>query len=84
MQGCSEVSDEKQMKTATLCIYESGSIVFQKKTTSKAGFRFMRTLSRKGISAKLWTERGPFDGYRTSSIGAQNNRCGFDNSIVIK
>jgi hypothetical protein len=72
------------MKTATLCIYESGSIVFQKKTTSKAGFRFMRRLSRKGISAKLWTERGPFDGYRTLSIGAQNNRCGFDNSIVIK
>jgi hypothetical protein len=72
------------MKTAKLCIYENGSIVFQKKTTSKAGFRFMRRLSRKGITARLWTDRCPFDGYRTTSIGAQNNNCGFDNSVIIK
>ena len=72
------------MKTAKLCIYENGSIVFQRKTTNKAGIRFMRRLSRKGIAARLWTDRGPFDGYRNISIGTQNNNCGFDNSIVIK
>jgi hypothetical protein len=78
------IDEETKMKTAKLCIYENGSIVFQKKATSKAGFRFMRRLSRKGITARLWTDRGPFDGYRTTSIGAQNNRCGFDNSVIIK
>jgi hypothetical protein len=72
------------MKTATLCIYESGSIAFRKKTTPKAGFRFMRRLSRKGIPARLWIDRGPFDGYRTIACGIQNNRCGFDNSTLIK
>ena len=77
------IDEEAKMKTAKLCIYENGSIVFQKKATSKAGFRFMRRLSRKGITARLWTDRGPFDGYRTTSIGAQINNCGFDNSIVI-
>jgi len=72
------------MKTATICIYEAGSITFRKKTTLKAGFRFMHRLSRKGITARLWTDRGTFDGYRTIACGIQNNRCGFDNSILIK
>lgn len=68
------------MKTASIVIYrETGD--YRRKTTEKAGFRFLRRLSRRGERAKLFTVRGPFDGYRTPAIQQAD---AWDNSIIIK
>ena len=67
------------MKTATIVIYRTSGD-YRKKTTDKAGFRYMRRLAARGERAKLWTSRGPFDGYRTPAIKQAD---AWDNSIII-